>query len=149
LLQFVVQLPQPVLIHQVGGDDLEPGWDVQVGEAGDGRIGGDGVGVLPAVDHEAHGQEAFAQLSIGFADLGVEVPADVLGDGLHEWFVRDGVAGAEDDEAPGVGSHQRCSLPNGHLLVVGRPTVGCLGDNDVHGLDPTGAGRTVLSLSRF
>jgi hypothetical protein len=95
--------------------------------------------VLPAADDKAQTHKTVAHLSVGVVDLGVEVPPQVLGDGLHERSVRSGAAGAEGDEAPAIRSHDRHGLTDDRLTVVGRPTVRRPGDNEVHGLDPRAA----------
>jgi hypothetical protein len=146
LPQLLVQLAQPVLVHPVGGEDLEPGRRGRAGQAGHRRIGGDDVGTLPPVDHKAEAHQAVAQRRIGFVDLGVEVAPDVPGDGVQQRSIRLRAAGAEGDEAAAVRSHQRRGPTDGQPATAGRPTVGCPGDDDLHGPDRTCAEEPVPSL---
>jgi hypothetical protein len=80
-------------------------------------------------------------VGIGLVDLGVEVPAEVLGDGLHQWSVGLGPAGAEGDEAPVIGSQQGPGPADGQLSVAATQPSGVLVTTTSMAYDRTGAFR--------
>ena len=100
---------------------------------GGGGIGGDQVAALPPAHGEAEPGEPVQALLVGVAGGGVQVPADILGDGGQQRLIAVGSAGIERDEPPVIGAQEGPDRADGLIRVQRTPDQAGRGPYDPNG----------------